>query len=229
MRPLRVAAPILALLLSCSHDEGTHAPVMEADATAPSWPDPLPAHADDVPHVHKGLVVGTWAPDDTDGFDHQWVDEASLRKVFTMEKASRRGWRGFSASDATIPMDALLNDRSGPMIGYAYSLVSRSSEDGVFADEPAVMHVRHRGRVRVLLDGRVVVDEPASPDGDWRDVRAAVTLTDPYDVVLVKSGRGSDELGVSMNVQIRISAPDGSPLPGQTWNSMRPPGMPSDL
>jgi hypothetical protein len=230
MRPLRVAIPVLALIFACSHDEGTHDPATTgSDAPVLQWPDPLPAHTEDVPHLRKGLVVGSWAPDEPGGFDHEWVDEAALREVFTKEKAARRSWHGFTAADATVPMDALMTDRTGPMIGYAYSLLARSSETGEFADEPAVMHVRHRGRVRIRFDGRVVVDEPASPDGDWREVRVAVTLTDAYDVVLAKVGRGNDELGPSMNVQVRVSATDGSALPGQSWNSMRPPGLPTDL
>jgi hypothetical protein len=92
-----------------------------------------------------------------------------------------------------------------------------------------VLHLRHRGRVRVRLDGRLVLDEPAPPVGGWREARAAVTLTGPYDVLLAKVGRGDDELGHSMDLEVRVSAADGSPLPGQDWNSMRPPGMPSDL
>jgi len=229
MRPTTVAVPLLALLLACSQDEGAPGPAADSYAAAPQWPDPLPAHVAEVSHLHKGLVVGSWTPDEQAGFDREWLDEAALREVFTMEKAGRRGWRGFAASDATIPIDSLLTDRTGAMIGYMYSLLARAPEDGAFVDEPAVMHVRHRGRVRIRLDGRVVVDEPPSPDGSWREVRVAVTLTDPYDVVLAKVGRGNAGLGASMNLQIRVSAPDGSPLPGQGWNSMRPPGLPTDL
>jgi len=40
-------------------------------------------------------------------------------------------------------------------------------------------------------------------------------------------GRGG-ELGPSFDVQVRLSAPDGSPLPTQTWNTMRPSGFLDD-
>lgn len=239
MHFLRLAIPIAALLSACSHDtapapadaglSGDGPADHERAETVSPWPDPLPACADDATPLHKGLVVGTWTPDDPDGFDHEWLDEVALRKVFTKEKARRRTWRGFTTADEIIPTDALLNDRSGAMIGYVYSLISRKPVNDAFADQPAVLHVRHRGRVRIRLDGRLVVDEPATPDGGWHEVRAAVTLTDPYDVMLAKVGRGNAELGASMDLQIRVSAPDGSAIPGQDWNTMRPPGIPSDL
>jgi hypothetical protein len=226
MRLPRTLVSTLVLLAACS--QADDAPGASGKSVS-QWPDPLPAHADDVPFMHKGLIVGSWPPDEEHGFDHEWLDEEGLREVFTMHKASRRSWRGFTSSDAIVPTDSLLTDRRGAMIGYVYSLISRVDESGLFADQPAVLHVSHRGRVRIRIDGRVVVDEPATPDGDWREVRVGVTLTGPYDVVLAKLSRGDDELGASMGLKLRVSAPDGSALPGQDWNTMRPPGIPSDL
>ena len=122
-----------------------------------------------------------------------------------------------------------MRDREGPAIAYVFVLVARKPVDGEFEDQDAVLHVRHRGRLAARLDGKLILDlAPAAP-GEWAEARVPVVLTDPYDVLLLKLGRGSDELGESLDVEVRVSAPDGSAIPGQSWNTMRPPGLPSDL
>ena len=120
-------------------------------------------------------------------------------------------------------------------MAYVYTLLSRApvTEDpfaeGAFPDADAVLHVRHRGRIRVRVDGQVVLEaEPPTP-GEWGLASAPFLMTRAYDVFLVKSGRGSEELGDSMDFELRVSDPSGAALPGQTWNTMRPPGKPSDL
>ncbi len=200
-----------------------------APAAAPlSWPTELPRFRPDVPVLNKGLAAGTWAPDDVLGFDAQWVDEAALREVFTRQQAGRRRWSGFTAGGEQVPVDTLLADRDGPAVGYVFSLSSRALGDDL-QDRAAVLHVRHRGRVRALWDGRVVLDVRAAPPGDWVEERVPVVMTGAYDVLLLKLGRGSSDLGPSMDVSVRVSAADGSAVPKQFWTSMRPGGLPTDL
>jgi hypothetical protein len=196
-----------------------------AAAQAPvdfTWPDPLPPSAAEARPLFKGLVIGSWAPEGDAGFDHDWVGEASLQEAWTRQTVSRRAWKGFTAGDATVRMDSLLNDRQGPAVGYLFSLIARTGGGDDPDDQAAVLHLRHRGRLRAWLDGVVVFDLPAPPAGTWGEARAPVVLSGPYDVLLFKLGRGSETLGPSMEVEARVSAPDGSPLPAQTWNSMRP-------
>ncbi len=189
----------------------------------------LPRASSACPPLAKGLVVGTWTPPEDSGFEQTWIDEAGLRETFTKQKAGRRAWRGFgSASDETL-VDALLNDREGPAVGYLFTLVQRMGEDGEWPDRDAVLHLRHRGRVSAHFDGALIVDAPAPRAGTWGEVRIPVRLTGAFDVVLLKLGRGAPQLGDSMNVDLRISNPDGSPMDGQGWNTMRPSGFPSDI
>jgi len=201
------------------------APATSKPAPSPAdfqWPDPLPAPADAVPTLFKGLIIGSWEPDAEKGFDQEWIDERGLREAWTKSSASRRTWKGFAASAPAVPVDSLLDDREGPAVGYVFSLVARSDGDPAVEDAAAVLHVRHRGRVKVFVDGLPAIDAPAPAFGWWGEARAPIVLTGPYTVVLLKLGRGSAALGESMDVEVRVSAPDGSPLPRQSWNTMRP-------
>jgi hypothetical protein len=192
------------------------------------WPDPLPACAADVPWLFKGLVIGTWVPEGDAGFDQSWIDEAELREAWTKAGASRRTWKGFSVADPTVKLDSLLSDRPGPAVGYLFSLVARTGGGPEIGDAPAVVHLRHRGRLRAYFDGMLLLDLPAPAAGEWGEARAPVVLSGLYSVLLLKLGRGDTALGPSMDVEVRVSAPDGSALPGQTWNTMRPGVLPSD-
>lgn len=226
-RAARRAVPLL-LLVPLS---GCGAPEPAAPAAGPplAWPNPLPPAAPEVPTLNKGLAVGTWAPDAAGDFTQSWLDEAALRKVMTNDPAGRRVWRGFTAAPGAVPLDALLGQRTGEEVAYLYSLVQRASAlVADYPDVPAVLHVRHRGRVRAWFDGRMVLDEPPA-DGARAETRAHVVLTGPFDVLLLKCGRGSPALGGSLDVEVRLSAPDGTPLPGTHWNSMRPGDLPTDL
>ena len=204
------------------------APATSATGPAPSpadfqWPDPLPAPADAVPTLFKGLVIGSWEPEAGTGFDQEWIDERGLSEAWTKSSASRRTWRGFTASAPAVPVDSLLDDREGPAVGYVFSLVARSHGDPTVEDAPAVLHVRHRGRLRVFVDGMPTIDAAAPAAGAWAEERKPIVLSGPYTVLLLKLGRGSAELGSSMDVEVRVSKPDGSALPDQSWNTMRPP------
>jgi hypothetical protein len=203
-------------------------PVSVQEAPTEATPGPPPA-ADNAPTPPKGMIIGSWKPDAELGFEKQWVDEEGLHSAFTKDKASRRIWSGFTCQEAVMPLDILVRDREGPAIAYVFVLVARHPVDGVFEDQDAVLHVRHRGRLAARLDGKLVLDLPPAAPGEWAEARVPVVLTDPYDVLLLKLGRGSDELGESLDVEVRVSAPDGSAIPGQSWNTMRPPGLPSDL
>lgn len=189
----------------------------------------LPPARDDVPRPPKAMLVGSWAPSGPEGFDQQWLDEAGLRQVFSLERASRRVWKGFTTDNDILPVDQLIRDRDGPAVAYVYILSYRDDATLAFPDTQAVLHVKHRGRMAARFDGELVLDEPAPPPGRWAEARAPVVLTSSYDVLLLKLGRGSPELGDSLDVTVQLSAPDGSPIPTQGWYTMRPPGRPSDL
>jgi len=222
-------AAILALLAGCAAPAGG-TPAEQPEAPPPLlWPDPLPPPAPAVPSLSKGLAAGTWAPAVVGDFDEAFFDEAGLRVAFTNDHAGRRVWRGFSVASGPVQLDGLLGSRTGEEVAYLYSLVQRSTAAVTdYPDVAAVLHVRHSGRVRAWFDGRVVLDEPPAAGGP-AEARAPVVLTGPFDVLLVKCGRGSPALGDSMDVEVRLSAPDGTPLAGATWNSMRPGDIPTDL
>jgi len=230
-------ASLLGASVSCSSADSSPGgePATAAPPAAPTVTSPAPeahgpprAAADDVPFAHKGLVLGTWTPSATEGFDEQWLDEVELREAFTKQRVDRRAWRGFSTGDPMVPVDALLSDREGPAVGYLYTLISRALYGADASDRDAVLHVRHRGRVRILLDGQLVLDAPAPAPGSVDEQHVPVHLTGPYDVLLAKLGRGTPQLGDSMNIELRVSAPDGSAIPLLTWNTMRPGDLPSD-
>lgn len=204
-----------------------------ADGEAVSAVLPWPEEA---PPAFKALFAGSWAPRDPEGFDEQWIDEAALVETYTKRRAGRRLWRGLRSTDGVMPLDLLIRDREGPAVAYVYVLNYRRPEnafaafdDVAYDDAPAVLHLRHRGRARVLFDGAVVLDLPAPPAGEVGQAQAVVTMTDGFDVVLVKVGRGSPELGHSMNFELRLSDPQGAPIAMQGWNTMRASDVPSEL
>lgn len=200
----------------------------EPPAAPPAWPDPLPAARPGVPALHKGLAIGTWAPDAPGDFDQAWVDEAGLRSVAGGEPAARRVWRGFGASGA-VPLDALLGPRDGEAVAYAFALVQRARIDHPApVDTAAVLHLRHRGRLRAWFEGRLVLDAPPAAGDGWAEARVPVLLSGAFDVLLLKCGRGSPAFGAALDVEVRLSAADGAALPDMTWNTMRPPGLPGD-
>lgn len=202
----------------------------DADApTAVPWPEQaLPAF--------KALYTGSWVPDGPDGFDEQWFDEAALVETYTKRRAGRRLWRGLRSPDGIMPLDLLIRDRTGPAVGFVYVLSYRRPDvlgtdfaDYTYTDQQAILHLRHRGRTRILFDGAVVIDVPAPPPGAVGYAQAEVTLTDGFDVLLAKVGRGSAELGSEMNFEVRLSDLDGAPLPLQGWNTMRASDALSEL
>lgn len=195
-------------------------------APAPAWPDPLPPAQPGVPAMHKGLAIGTWAPDAPGDFDQAWIDEAGLHSVAGGEPAARRVWRGFGATGA-VPLEALLGAREGEAVAYVFALVQRAGlELPPPVDTAAVLHLRHRGRLRAWFEGRLAVDAPPPADGGWAEARVPVLLSGPFDVLLLKCGRGSPAFGAALDVEVRLSAADGTPLPDVTWNTIRPPGLP---
>lgn len=188
-----------------------------------------PAPADDVPTLRKGLMIGTWKPTSGAAFDQAFIDEDGLREAFTGWSAGRRQWRGFAAESGEVPLDALFGQPRGPEIGYVYSLLGRQAQDGVFADAEALLHIEHRGRISVRVDGRLVLQAPPTTGPGSASHIVPIILTGPYDVLLAKVGRGSSELGSSFNLSIRVTDVDGKSIPGQAWTTMRPAGLPSDL
>ncbi len=196
------------------------------DFVAPPWPD-------DAPALHKGMLVGSWAPNGDEGFEQAWIDEPLLVQAFTKWRAGRRSWLGITTNGPRMGVDVLIRDRTGPAVAYLMSLVQRRPEDPAslerLPDVQAVLHVRHRGRLAAWFDGRKIIDAPAPPPGEVGLVQVPVVLSNGYDVLLLKLGRGSPELGDSMDVEVRVSDLDGRPIPQQDWNTMRNSEQPSDL
>ena len=234
-----VLAAALALLagLGCapSTDDGTPptddvpARIQDGSPTAP----PLPAWPELAEPARKALLAGSWTPADSADFDQAWIDEAGLRETYSGRRAGRRLWAGMRTAGDVLPVDTLVRDRRGPAVAYVYVLVMRDRDgdrltESAYDDEPAVLHLRHRGRVAAWFDGERVIDAAAPTDGGWRHVAAPVRLTEAFDVLLLKCGRGSPELGPTMDVEVRLSTPEGEPVPLQAWNTMRPPGYPRE-
>jgi len=197
---------------------------------------PLPAWPEGAASAIKALYAGSWVPDGAEGFDEQWIDEAALVETYTKRRAGRRLWRGMRSTDGVLPVDVLVNDREGPAVTYLYVLNYRRPDDPFadmttleYDDEPAVLHLRYRGRARLLFNGEVIIDVPAPPAGEVGEARAAVTMTDGFDVVLVKLGRGSNELGWSYDCELRMSDLQGGKIDKQGWNTMRAPDALSEL
>jgi hypothetical protein len=206
----------------------TVAPVTTLPPEPMEWPDPLPGCGEDVPTLSKGLVVGTWVPEGPLGFHEAWLDETGLTEVRVRDKVGRRTWRAFTSGGATVNLDPLLSDRTGPALGYLFSVSGRGLAEPAVADMPAVLHVRHAGRLQLWFESRPVLDAPAPAPGEWGEARLPVELRGRHSILLAKCGRGSAELGRSMELEVRLSRPDGTPIEGQSWSSMRLPGLYSD-
>ncbi len=236
----RVRLPLLlGLLLYAGLSAGAAGCAPEATSTgeidahaggpAPAHDDGgLPPASSDALTPPKGLLIGGWKLADSESFaKRRWLDEEGLREAFTKERVHRRTWSGFTTETAELPIERLLDAGAGPRVGYLYVLIMREDKSGDFGPVDGTLHIKHGGRMRAWVDGRLLADAPP-PDGEWSEVRTPVTMTGPYDVVLLKLGRGGD-LGRTMNVEMRVTAPDGSAIPGVSWYTMRPPGRPSDL
>jgi hypothetical protein len=203
-------------------------PAIPADGgkQLPPWPK-------DAPALSRALVAGSWTVDADHPFEEAHIDEPGLRVAYTRRRAGRRIWQGLRGDADHVPLDHYVRDREGPLSAYVYALVQREVPDplapGAFDTLPAVLHVRHRGRARVWYDGELVLDLAAPPDGKPATAAVAVELTDAFDVILAKLGRGSRSMGTSLDLELRLSAPDGSPLPYQEFNTMRPSHLPPDV
>jgi len=195
---------------------------------------PLAAWPVDATPMEKALIAGSWRIDEQNDFEREWIDEQALRVAYTNRRAGRRKWMGIRGDSDVLPVDALIRDREGPAVAYVYALVQRDVPEPFEPDAyefplAAVLHLRHRGRARLWLDGERVLDVPAPPPGEVGQAAALVTLTDAFDVILVKIARGSPELGHSMDLQIRLSLPNGAAIPQQLFNTMRPSHLPPDI
>jgi hypothetical protein len=170
----------------------------------------------------KAVFAGSWAPREPLGFDQTWFDEAALMELPANRLAGRRKWHGITSSGQRMLVDAQIRDRDGPAMAYTWWLLTWDEIVGPpEADLPAVIHFRHRGRVRLWFDGQLLIDEGPTEDGDWQTLRRAVTLTGSDDVFLVKSARGSPELGSSADFELCVSTPEGDAFAGQIWQTVR--------
>lgn len=229
---------LFLLATTCGRGESTTEALTVGTTT--EQPDssegPLPGWPEGAASAIKALYAGSWTPDGAEGFDEQWIDEAALVETYTMRRAGRRFWSGLRSADGVLPVNVLVHDREGPAVTYLYVLNYRRPDDPSadmttleYDDEPAVLHLRYRGRARLLFDGEVVIDVPAPPAGEVGEARAAVTMTGGFDVVLVKLGRGSNELGWSFDCELRMSDLQGEKIDKQGWNTMRASDVLSEL
>ncbi len=200
------------------------APADVADALAPPVdappPDTLPWPVDCPPWV-KAQYAGSWSWRAEDGFDRTWFDEAGLLAIPKSRLAGRRKWQGVQSDGDVMLVDVRLG-RPEPAMAYVWALVTWDEIVGPPAEPvPAVIHLRHRGRIRVWLDGELLVDEPPAPDGEPRTIRRAVHLTGSDDVLLAKVGRGNAQLGPTADFELRVSTPAGERVDGQIWQTVR--------
>jgi hypothetical protein len=213
--------------------DGGEAAVPKASPASTGGGGELPPWPKEAPALSRALVAGSWTVDADHPFDEARIDEPGLRVAYTRRRAERRMWQGLRGDADHVPLDHFIRDREGPLFAYLYALVQRDVPDptapGAFDTIPAVLHVRHRGRARVWYDGELVLDLAAPRDGKPATAAVAVQLTDAFDVILAKLGRGSSSLGMSLDLELRLSGPDGSPLPYQEFNTMRPSHLPPDV
>jgi len=152
---------------------GSDEPAVGDDASGDAAERPALPWPAEAPPLGKALYVGTWSVDAPEDFDESRFDEAGLQEVFSRHAVGRRTWAGLSAQGDALPLDALLRDRPGPAMAYTYALVQRWPLPDLPPDEAwpgldAVLHLRHRGRLRAWFDGELVFDEQPTPDGAWR-------------------------------------------------------------
>lgn len=234
------ALAVAVACLACGSSRSGETPVSGASVSDPQAADPpavepepavaktptidladMPWPADPRPAV-KAVFAGSWEPREPLGFDQTWFDEAALLALPANQLAGRRKWRGMTSAGERMLVDAQIRDRDGPAIAYSWWLLTWDEIVGPpKMDVPAVIHFRHCGRVRLWFDGELLIDEQPTPDGTWRTFRRAVTLTGSDDVFLVKSARGSPELGPTADFELLVSTPDGGALPGQIWQTVR--------
>lgn len=206
--------------------------------SASTWPADAPALLEvpwpvDAPDLLKGLVAGSWPPTGEAGFDEPWIDETGVRVAYTGRRAGRRKWSGLRGTLAVLPVNDSMKDRTGPAVAYAFTLVQRNRpepfEPGAFPDEPVVLHLRYQGRLRLWKDGELIADLQAPANGGVAEAKVPLVLTDAFDVLLFKLGRGSRELGTSFDLQARLSTPWGDAVQFQDWNTMRPSHLPPEV
>ena len=170
----------------------------------------------------KAVVAGTWAPTGPAGFDEQWIDEANQTSIPKNRRAGRRQWRGTVSQGHEMLLDTVAK-RKGPAVAYAWMLVTWNDLVGP-PEEPldAVLHLRHRGRIRIYLDGEVIVDEPppAAGQGELAQLQVPIQLDGNEDILLFKCARGSPELGPSMNFEMHVSTPESGQIEGQIWQTI---------
>lgn len=223
--PAEVAAPDAQSAATDPAAPETPTPPDDDVADAGGPPPVLPIAGPDTVWMRKGLMIGTWSLDPELGLDEEWFDEAGLRETFTKVRVKRREWRGFATQSPLVPLDILMDRKPGPIFGYVYGLVQRNRLDATWPDEEAVIHLTHRGPVKGWFDGELIFNEP-DPIGGVATARATVTLTDAYDVLLLKLS--SDE-GESMNIEVGMTDLEGGPIEAMTWNTVRIPGIPREI
>lgn len=202
------------------HAEDDAVAVSDDDAEEPAAPSGPVAWPSRCAAMLRGLYAGTWAPHEEEGFAHSWFDESALQETYSMRRAGRRVWKGISGSEL-MRVDALANDRADPLEAYLYGISSRpppngldAFAEGAYDNAEAILHLRHHARVRAWWDGELVLDEDGTHDEAPRHSQVRVPLTDAFDVLVLKLGRGPD-YGASIDIDVRVSTLDGEPIPGQ--------------
>ena len=195
----------------------------EPPADAPPAPtlDEMP-WPEDCPPVHKAIFAGGWDVKPPVGFDRALFDEAAMLAIPENRHAGRRPWRGVTTDGDVMLIDPQIKDRPGPAMAYVWCLLTWNEIVGVPETElPAVVHLRHRGRIKIWVEGQLLFDEQPDAEGSWQTKRSTLTLSGADDAILVKCARGSPELGPSANFELRVSTPEGAPHPGQIWQTVR--------
>ncbi|MDG2149224.1 MAG: hypothetical protein P8N09_06850 [Planctomycetota bacterium] len=210
---------LAALCLSCATPPSSAEP--ETPTSKPSGNLDVPWPTEALPAV-KALYAGSWKPQEPLGFEQALFDEAGLLSLPKNMMAGRRRWSGFRSYGEQMLVDTQIEPRKGPAMAYTWWLLTWDQVVGPpETDLSAVIHFRHRGRARVWLDGQLLFDEQPTEAGTWQTLQRAVMLTGSDDVFLVKTARGSPELGPSANFELRVSAPQGEALDGQIWQTVR--------
>lgn len=228
-------APRLPAPLPLAEDGAAAASAADAeDAEEPAAPTGPVAWPSRSAPMLRALYAGTWAPHEEDGFAHSWFDESALQETYSMRRAGRRVWKGISGSKL-MRIDALATDRADPLEAYLYAISSRpptngldAFAEGAYDDAEAILHLRHHGRVRAWWDSELVLDEDGTQDEAPRHSQVRVPLTDAFDVLVLKLGRGP-EFGSSIDIDVRLSALDGEPLPGQDFMPRRKNEYPREI
>ncbi len=183
--------------------------------------DSLPWPADCAP-VHKAMFAGGWDVKAPLGFERALFDEAAMLAIPENRHVGRRPWRGVTSEGDIMLIDPQIKGRAGPAMAYVWWLLTWNEIVGIPQEDlPAVLHLRHQGRIKLWMDGELLFDEEPNADGSWKTQRRAVKLSGPDDAFLVKCGLGSPELGPSANFELRVSTLEGTPHPGLIWQTVR--------